>query len=90
MSIFSLKRDEVRKINNEFKKTALGQSAYGIRIIIGIFFLFVLVQQLLTILNDSFDMIVTSILLCAVILYAIVELLYLIILNIYYTSNKKK
>ena len=90
MSIFSLKRDEVRKINNEFKKTTLGQSAYGIRIIIGIFFLLVLIQQLLTIVNDSFDMIITSILLCAVILYAIVELLYLIILNIYYTSNKKK
>ena len=90
MTLFSLKRDELKKVNNEFKKTYLGQSIYGLKICVQLFFVLVLIQQALSIYNDTFDMVITSILLCGLILSVIMEYFYLYFLNIYYGDKKTK
>ena len=90
MTLFSLKKDELRKVNKEFKKTYIGQSIYGLKLCVQIFFVLVLIQEAITILNDTADMIVTSILLCAILLSIILEYMYLLFLNIYYSDKNKK
>ncbi len=90
MTLFNLNRDELRKINIDFKRTLIGQSIYGLKLCVQIFFILVLIQEAIAIFSESFNIIVTPILLCALILSVILEYFYLYFLNIYYTSNKKK
>lgn len=89
MTIFKLNKEEFKKVNNDFKKTYIGQNINAMRIAIGILFILVFIQEVLTTLTDSFDLLFSSILLIAIVLYAIVEIMYFIIINIYYKDVKK-
>ncbi len=88
MNIFNLNKDEFKKIDKEFRKTYIGQYLYIIRVCIFMLFIFAFGQEIFNVLNDSFDLVFTLVILCAVLLYAILDYLYYIILNSYYKDKK--
>ena len=88
MNIFNLKKDEFKKENKEFRKTYLGKNLNSMRISVGFLFIIVFAQELYAVYNGSLDITYTLVLLCAVLLYVIIEFLYYMLFNSYYKDKK--